>query len=271
MSIKLIAIDLDGTLLNNNRVITSAVKKSILTAKSYGVHILLATGRPYIGTQQYLHDLELDKVGCYCICNNGSLIVHAENGKPLFETLLNYSDYVYLESLSRQVGSHFHVFDHQKLYTANRDISKYTVHESFITGIPLYFCPADEMDQKISFSKMMMIDYPSVLDRAITYIPEKTYKLYTIMKSSPYFLEILSKDADKGKGIALMANYLNISRENIMSIGDHENDLAMLKYAGIGVAMGNAEPLIKNAAQFVTKSNQEDGVMVAINKFLLHQ
>ncbi|MEG2665378.1 MAG: HAD hydrolase family protein, partial [Hafnia sp.] len=86
MSIKLIAIDLDGTLLNNDRAVAPAVKQAILAAKAQGVHVLLATGRPFIGAQQYLRELELDKTGCYCLCNNGGLIVHAENGEPLFET-----------------------------------------------------------------------------------------------------------------------------------------------------------------------------------------
>ncbi|UDG81477.1 Sugar phosphatase YidA [Candidatus Profftia lariciata] len=268
MSIKLIAIDLDGTLLNKDYIITPAVKKSILTARSHDVHILLATGRPFVGVRQYLRDLELDKVGCYCLCNNGGLIVHANNGKPLFETLLDHKDYIYLESLSHQIGSHFHAFNHHVLYTANRNISKYTIHESFITGIPLYFCPANEMDKNIKFPKVMMIDHPDILNKAIERIPKEVYKLYTIMKSSPYYLEILNKNANKGKGVALIAKYLNISRENIMSIGDHDNDLAMVKYAGIGVAMGNAEPILKEVAQFITNTNEEDGVMVAINKFL---
>ncbi|TBL88632.1 sugar-phosphatase [Hafnia alvei] len=268
MSIKLIAIDLDGTLLNNDRMVAPAVKQAILAAKAQGVHVVLATGRPFIGAQQYLHELELDTAGCYCLCNNGGLIVHAENGEPLFETLLDNADYLYLESLSRQVGSHFHALDHHKLYTANRDVSKYTVHESFITGIPLHFCPADEMDKSIRFPKVMMIDHPEVLDAAIARIPPEAYERYTMMKSSPYFLEVLNKDADKGKGIARLAQYLNIPRENVMCIGDHGNDLAMVEYAGVGVAMGNAEPAIKDAAQFVTTTNQEDGVAVAINKFV---
>ncbi|WP_216782685.1 sugar-phosphatase [Candidatus Profftia tarda] len=271
MSIKLIAIDLDGTLLNNDLMITPGVKESILSAIAHGVHILLATGRPFIGAKKYLQELELNKAGCYCLCNNGALIVHADNGRPLFETLLDHNDYLYLESLSHRVGAHFHAFDYDKLYTANRDISKYTIYESFITGIPLHFCPSNEMDKKIRFPKVMMIDQPEVLDAAIDLIPKEIYKLYTIMKSSPYFLEILNKEADKGKGLSRIARYLNISHENVMSIGDHENDLAMIKYAGIGVAMGNAEYVIKEAAQFVTNNNQEDGVMIAINKLLFHK
>lgn len=117
----------------------------------------------------------------------------------------------------------------------------------------------------------MMIDDPEVLEKAIARIPPEAYERYTIVRSSPNFLEILNKDADKGKGVAQMAEYLNIPRENVMCIGDHGNDLAMVKYAGVGVAMGNAEPSIKEAAQFVTTTNQEDGVAVAINKFVFEK
>lgn len=269
MTIQLIAIDLDGTLLNPERKITPAVKQAIMAARARGVHIVLATGRPFIGAQEYLRELELEQDGCYCISNNGGLIHYAYDGAILFETLLSYEDYRFFEALSHQIGSHFHALDRNKLYTANRDVSPYTVRESFITGIPLHYCPAEEMDAGLRFPKVMMIDHPEILDAAISRIPADVFERYTLMKSSGFFLEILHKDADKGKGVAKLAEHLGIGRENVMCIGDHGNDLAMIQYAGTGVAMGNAEPAIKEAAQFITATNQEDGVAVAINKFVL--
>lgn len=269
MTIQLIAIDLDGTLLNPERKVTPAVKQAIMAAKARGVHIVLASGRPFIGVQEYLRELGLEAEGNYCISNNGGLIHHAHNGDILFETLLSYEDYRFFEALSHQIGSHFHALDRNTLYTANRDVSPYTVRESFITAISLHYCPAEEMDPATRFPKVMMIDHPEILDAAIARIPPEVFERYTLMKSSGFFLEILHKDADKGKGVAKLAEFLGIARQNVMCIGDHGNDLAMVEYAGVGVAMGNAEPAIKEAAQFVTTSNKEDGVAVAINKFVL--
>ena len=89
------------------------------------------------------------------------------------------------------------------------------------------------------------------------------------MKSSPYYLEILDKRVNKGQGVKMLAEKLGIPRENIMTLGDQENDIAMLEYAGTGVAMGNAIDSVKAVSQFVTKTNMEDGVAYAIQKFVL--
>ncbi|WP_035602804.1 sugar-phosphatase [Edwardsiella tarda] len=270
MPIKLIAIDLDGTLLNDAREITPAVQEAIAAARRQGVRVVLATGRPLVGVQRYLQELALDTTGEYCLCNNGGLVVHADSGEVLFETSLDYDDYRYLEALAREVGSHFHALDAGRLFTANRDISKYTVHEAFITGIPLYFCPAESMDPTLRFPKMMMIDHPEVLEAAIARIPSSVFQRYTLLRSSPFFLEILHRDVDKGKGIARLAQHLGIERQSVMCIGDHGNDLAMIEYAGLGVAMGNADAAILAAAQYVTASNREDGVAQAIRQWVLN-
>ena len=167
------------------------------------------------------------------------------------------------------MGSHFHALDRNTLYTANRDISYYTVHESFVATIPLVFCEAEKMDPSIEFLKVMMIDEPAILDQAIARIPAEVKEKYTVLKSSPYFLEILDKRVNKGTGVKSLAEVLGIKQEEIMAIGDQENDIAMIEYAGVGVAMDNAIPAVKEAANFVTKSNLEDGVAWAIEKYVL--
>jgi len=271
MAIELIAIDMDGTLLNPQHEVTPAVKQALAAARAKGVQIVLATGRPYMGVERYLQELDLQQEGCYCITNNGALVHNAQDGSVIAEISLTIDDYHYFEKLACQLGVHFHALTKTDLFTANRDVSRYTVHESFTTGIPLKFCPAEEMDLALTFPKVMMIDHPGVLDRAISQIPAEARARYTIMKSSPYFLEILDRRVNKGEGVKALAEKLGIARENVMTLGDQENDIAMLEYAGIGVAMGNALDSVKAVSQFVTKTNMEDGVAFAINKFVLGQ
>ncbi len=115
----------------------------------------------------------------------------------------------------------------------------------------------------------MMIDEPDILDKVITRIPQEVKEKYTVLKSAPYFLEILDKRVTKGTGVKSLAEVLNIQPEEVMAIGDQENDIAMLEYAGIGVAMKNAIDAVKEAANVVTRSNLEDGVAYAIEKFAL--
>ncbi|MRT02510.1 sugar-phosphatase [Ewingella americana] len=270
MAIELIAIDMDGTLLNPQHEVTPAVKKALSAARDKGVQIVLATGRPFVGVQRYLMELDLQQEGCYCITNNGALVHNAQDGSVIAEIAMDIYDYHYFEKLSRELGVHYHALTRTELFTANRDISQYTVNESAVTGIPLHFCPAEEMDAAMTFPKVMMIDHPELLDRAIAQIPAEAKQRYTIMKSSPYYLEILDKRVNKGEGVKALAEKLGIPRENVMTLGDQENDIAMLEYAGIGVAMGNALDSVKAVSQFVTKTNLEDGVAYAVEKFVLN-
>lgn len=269
MSIKLIAIDMDGTLLLPDHTISPAVKEAIAAARERGVNVVLTTGRPYAGVENYLRELHMNQPGDYCITYNGALVQKAADGSAVAQTPLSYDDYRYLEQLSREVGSHFHALDRTTLYTANRDISRYTVHESFVATIPLVFCEAEKMDPNMTFLKVMMIDEPDILDKAITRIPQEVKEKYTVLKSAPYFLEILDKRVTKGTGVKSLAEALNIKPEEVMAIGDQENDIAMLEYAGVGVAMENAIGSVKEVANFVTKTNLDDGVAYAIEKFVL--
>ncbi len=125
------------------------------------------------------------------------------------------------------------------------------------------------MDPATRFPKLMMIDKPHLLDKAIAGLPARARDSYTILKSAPYYLEILNPLVNKGYGVKMLADKLGLQQSEVMAIGDQENDLAMIEYAGTGVAMGNAIDSVKNIAQFVTKTNMEDGVAHAIEELVL--
>lgn len=270
MAIELIAIDIDGTLLDPQHQITPAVQAAIASARQRGVHVVLATGRPFVGVRRFLEQLGLNHAGHYCITNNGALVQQAHDGQTIAETVLSFEDYLYCEQLARELGVHFHALDHQFLYTANRDISPHTVYESYLSGIPLKFRRVEEMDRSMVFPKVMMIDDQPVLDAAIARLPAEAHQRFTIMKSSPVFLEILDRRVDKGEGLKKLTEYLGLAREQVMALGDQQNDLAMIRYAGLGVAMGNALDEVKAAADHVTASNRESGVALAIERFVLN-
>ncbi|PZL92535.1 sugar-phosphatase, partial [Pantoea graminicola] len=99
--------------------------------------------------------------------------------------------------------------------------------------------------------------------------PEQAKQTYTILKSAPYYLEILDRRVNKGQGVRMLAEKLGLKQEEVMAIGDQENDLAMIEYAGTGVAMGNAIDSVKQIAQFITRTNMEDGVAHAIEELVL--
>lgn len=269
MAIKLIAIDMDGTLLNPQHEITPGVKSALDRARQKGVSIVLTTGRPFVGIQRYLMELDMQAPGQYAISNNGALVHQAEDGECVAEVTLTFDDYLYIENLARELGVHFQAFDKTHLYTPNKDISEYTIHEASLTGIPVRYRAVEEMDHTIRFPKLMMIDRPDLLDAAIARLPEHAHQTYTILKSAPYYLEILHRRVNKGQGVKMLAEKLGLKQEEVMAIGDQENDLAMIDYAGTGVAMGNAIDSVKKIAQFITKTNMEDGVAHAIEELVL--
>ncbi|MGC6768010.1 sugar-phosphatase [Enterococcus sp. LJL51] len=268
MTIKLVAIDIDGTLLNSNREITPRVKEAIKKANDQGVYIVLCTGRPIPGVENFLQELDLYKENDYVITYNGSLVQATKSKEVISEYSLPYEDFLEIELMARKLNVHLHMSDEQSIYTFNRDIGKYTVHEAYLVDMPLRYRSVEEITPEIKAIKMMMIDEPEILDEAISKIPECFKEKYTTVKSTEFYYEILNKEASKGNALKKLAAHLNIPIEETMAIGDNENDLSMIEAAGIGVAMGNATDSVKAAAQVETASNDEDGVAEILFKYL---
>lgn len=271
MTIKLVAIDIDGTLLNSNKKITANTKAAILEAKKVGVKVVLATGRPYPGVLAALKELNLEEAGDYVITYNGSLVQASDTQATISSYGLSYQEFIEIEALSRQLGVHLHTIDRENIYTANHHISPYTIHEVGLTGMPLYYRSIDQMTPQLEIVKMMMIDEPEILDEAIEKIPAWFKEKYTTAKSAPFYYEILHPQANKGQALHDLAQHLKIKQEETMAIGDNENDLAMIRYAGIGVAMANSVPLLKAEADVETLSNDEDGVAVAFERYVFNK
>lgn len=268
-AVDLIAIDIDGTLLNPNRQLTPEVKAAIHEAKKAGIRVVLCTGRPSSGVNPFLKELRLEGEGDYAITFNGALVQKADTKEIMAHHTMNHQDYLTLLEEAEAAGIHYHVLDTQNLYTPNRDISKYTVVESYLTDTPLFYRAPEEMDPHAAYSKMMMIDEKDVLDAGIARLPETLWEDYTVLRSMPYFLEFLNKEASKGTALKDLGHLLGIPRDRLMAIGDSGNDTDLIEYAGIGVAMANAVDEVKDIANVFTASNAEDGVAKAIRKYAL--
>lgn len=266
---KLIAIDIDGTLMNDRKEITKEVNEAIQAAKAKGVKVVICTGRPIVGVQSIIEELKLNEEDEYVITFNGALVQNTYNQDVESQITLNYENLKELYDLSLKLNSPLHFFDTENLFTPNREISKYTIHEAHINQIPLHYLPIEEAAKDMVIPKVMFIDEPERLDKIIGNIPEEFWDKYTFVKSTPFFLEILDPSVSKGNAVKLLAEKLGITREEVICIGDGENDLSMIEYAGCGVAMANAVSLVKEAAQFHTLSNNEHGVAHAIEKLVL--
>ena len=240
MSIKLVAVDIDGTLLNNQKEITPEVFSAVQDAKAAGVKIVIATGRPIAGVQKLLEELELNQPDNYVVTFNGGLVQDTVTGQELIKETLTYEDYLDIELLGRKLGVHMHAITKDGIYTANRNIVK-----------------------------CMFIDEPEILDAAITKLPPELAEKYTLVKSAPFYLEIVKKTVNKGAAILHLAEKLGLSKEQTMAIGDEENDRAMLEAVGSPVVMENGKEELKKIAKYITKSNDESGVAHAIREWVL--
>ena len=268
MSIKLVAVDIDGTLLTNDRKVTPEVFEAVQDAKKQGVKVIIATGRPIPGVQTLLDELNLKESGDYVITFNGGLVQDTATGENIITETMTYDDYLDIEFLSRKLDVHMHAITKEGIFTANRNIGKYTVHESTLVNMPIFYRTPEEMGDK-EIIKMMFIDEPEILDAAIEKIPPVYSDKYTIVKSTPFYLEILKKTANKGIAVTHLAEKLGLSKEETMAIGDEENDRAMLEVVGSPVVMENGNPELKKIAKHITKSNDESGVAYAIRKWVL--
>lgn len=266
---KLIALDMDGTLLNEEKIISEANYAAIQEAKKNGMKVVLASGRPLEGLKRYLNELDLISDKDYVVAFNGALVQNTKSGHVISKTTLELQDYRDLYELSKELNVNIHALTESYVMTPKH--SKYTQLEGDINNIPIEIIDVDKVDESTTIVKVMLIDEPELIDEIIEKIPEDFKKNYTIVRSAPFFLEFLHKSVNKGVGVAAVAEELNIKQEEIICVGDAGNDIHMIKYAGLGVAMDNASSEIKKAANYVTYTNVNDGVAHVINKFMLSE
>lgn len=268
MGIKLVAVDIDGTLLNANKEITPAVFEAIQEAKRQGVKIVIATGRPITGVQAIVKELKLTDEGDYVITFNGGLVQDVATKQDVVKETLSYDDYLDIELLARKLEVPMHASTKEGMYTANRNIGKYTIYESMLVDSPVYYRTPDEMKDK-EIVKTMLVDKPNILDEKIKLIPSKFFEKYNIAKSADFYLEITPKTVSKGLAIQHLAERLGLTLEETMAIGDEENDRSMLEMVGNPVVMENGNPELKKIAKYITKSNEESGVAYALREWVL--
>ncbi|PAB60469.1 sugar-phosphatase [Anaeromicrobium sediminis] len=265
---KLIALDMDGTLLNSNKEISKENYEAIKKARENGVKVVLATGRPVDGVKKYLEELDMVSDEEYVAAYNGAVIQNGKSGDIISKIPLNLDCYKELYELSKELEVNIHALTEKGVTTPK--YNEYTEVEATINEIPLMVEEVSDIDENETIIKVMFIDDPKKLDDITDKIPEHIKEKYTVVRTYPIFLEFLDKRVDKAFGVKTIAENLNIKQEEIICVGDAGNDLGMVKYAGLGVAMDNAFDEVKEIANYVTLSNDNHGVAHVIEKFILN-
>lgn len=285
MAIKLLALDLDGTLLNSRGELTERNRAAMALARERGVRVALVTGRRFRDARPLALELGLDVP---VISHNGALTKHARTLETVAALLLPLeAAHAVLRAgrahnMDAMVSDDPHglgllLYDH--INEDNHALAKYIAWSRRIHGpeavetirrVPSLDEYLDHSPVHIAFSgtcaMMEMLD--QILERELG----ASIKAFSTMYPKQNFalLDVLHPEASKGAGVAAAAAELGVAREEIMAIGDNFNDLEMLYYAGTGVLMGNADPSLQTNARFhVTATNDEDGVAFAIEEFIL--
>lgn len=265
---KLVALDMDGTLLSSDGTISAENKAAIAAARQQGVTIVLASGRPLEGMKWALDALNMNGKNDFVLSYNASLIQRVSDNAIIRSETLTGIDAKNIASLAHDLGVHVHAFTRrQGLITPVSNT--YTDHEANINGLDITITDFSTLDDDEEVMKVMMIDEPECLSSAIAQLPAFLYEKYTIVQSAPFFLEFMNPHSNKGVGVEALANYLDIKQNEVICMGDAGNDHHMLEYAGLGVAMGNATEATKAIADHITETNNNAGVAKVIQTFIL--
>lgn len=272
MAIKMVAIDIDGTLINDNREITPKTVDAIKQASKQGVKIVLCTGRPMTGVQAYLDQLGLDnRDDEYVVSFNGGL-AQTTSKKVVVDASISFNDYVDWENYCLKEGVHSQIETRDFIYTTNQNLSRYTIYESELVSMPVRYRALDEMariqDQYV-IAKAMMVDDKATIDRALKDLPQELADRFSIVRSEDFYLEFMHKSVSKGQALNRLCDELKIDASEVMALGNAQNDNSMIEFAGKGIAMGNSVPETLAIADEVTADNNHDGVAEAIEKYVL--
>ncbi|WP_069648914.1 Cof-type HAD-IIB family hydrolase [Caloranaerobacter ferrireducens] len=293
---KLLALDMDGTLLNKEHKISRENFEAIQEALRMGVKVVLASGRIFGGMLPYLEQLNIIDDENYSVSCAGGLVLNNTMSKVIQSNGLNIEDLKYIYGLTKELNLSLNVYTRDSILVFQDDI--FSKFESIANNVPLKLVDFNSLSDDIEIYKITIINdsidavmkmkkffkklhtsdiiqdkrykgikrlEDDILDKISTKLSDK----YTVVKPFQFTLEVINKSCNKWTGIKKIAEELGIQNEEIICIGDSENDEHMIRNAGLGVAMANGFSKVKEIADYVTYTNDQHGVAHVINKFIL--
>lgn len=269
MKYQLLALDLDGTLTNSRKEITPPTREALIDIQKNGKKVVLASGRPSQGVLPLAKELHLGDYGSYILSFNGGRITDCRSGEIIYSKYL--PDDVaapLLEIVKRYPGVDILAYTDTELISG-ADTNEYSEKESFINHMPIV--KADDFVTRVSMqknNKFLITGDPELIQKVKADTEEHFHSYLSIYCSDVFFLEIMPQGIDKAHSLTKLLTSIGLSTDAMICCGDGYNDLTMIETAGLGVAMANAQPLVKESADYITKSNDEDGVLHVINEFM---
>jgi Cof subfamily protein (haloacid dehalogenase superfamily) len=269
MEYKLVVLDVDGTLLNEDKEITLRTRTALLKVQHLGVQIVLASGRPTYGLASLAKELGLDKNGGYILSYNGGQIINMQTNELLFEKRVDPEMIPYLERKAKKSDFPIFTYFQDTLLTTHPENERIR-KEAELNGMQVK--GVADFAEAIDFSPckcMLVSEDEEALTALEVHWKKRLAGSLDVFRSEPYFLEIVPQYIDKANTLSWLMEKLEIKANEVIAIGDGVCDVTMIQLAGLGVAMGNAQDSVKACADYVTHSNEEDGVAIVVEKYIL--
>ena len=270
MKYKLLVLDLDGTLTNSKKEITRHTKETLIKAQEAGLKVVLASGRPTYGVAPLANELELQKYEGYILAYNGGEIIDWKTRELMYEKQLDSDLLPYLYRCAKENDFAIVTYENEYVLTEKPD-DEYVLKEALLNVMKIKKVDNFLEAVKHPITKCLIVGEPSRLALLEKEMYEKLKDRMGVFRSEPYFLELVPKGIDKAQSLSVLLEEIGMTKNEMIAIGDGFNDLSMIQYAGLGIAMENAQDVVKQAADFITLSNEEDGVAYAVEKFYLEK
>jgi Cof subfamily protein (haloacid dehalogenase superfamily) len=262
MNYRMIALDVDGTLLNDDHKLTSRVREAVREAAEKGAEIVLCTGRGSTSALSVLQELGLQGT---MITHNGSSVVDSETREVLYDTVISPLQAERYISYCRDRGIHYDMNTAFDLFVEGVGEEAAAMYNHLLARPILRSHQEGYPDRLL---KLSIYAPKEVLDEVQVEWAEWKHELQTV-RSGDNFIDVQHLHATKGKALERLAEIRGVARENILALGNYYNDIGMIAFAGWGVAMDNSPPEVKAEADDVTVSNNEDGVAIVIEQLVL--
>ncbi|MGN0395554.1 MAG: Cof-type HAD-IIB family hydrolase [Coprococcus sp.] len=268
MKKKILALDIDGTLTNSKKEVTQKTLDKIMEIQDKGHIVAIASGRPLPGIRRIADLLQLDKYGGYVLAFNGGRIVNYKTGEVVYQETLDNQVVREIYDYAIKEDAGMVTYEGDTVITGTR-IDDYMAMEARLNYMEIN--QLDNFKEYINFplNKCLMTAEDNKAFDMENELKEQYEGKVNIFRSEPFFVEIMPPDVHKASSLEKLLNILHMDVSDLIACGDGYNDLTMIEYAGTGVAMANAQQIVKEHADYITLSNDEDGLVPVIDKFIL--
>jgi len=267
---KILVLDIDGTLTNSKKEIPPRTKSAIIKAQEKGVIVALASGRPSQGITHVANELELDRFGGYVLSFNGGVITNYQTKEVIFEKVLPDGVIPVLYDEAKKAGVAIVSYLDDAIVTETPE-AKYIDYEAFLNHMKVVKVDDFVDTLRSPVTKCLMVGDPEILVKEEERLKKKLGDRLNVFRSEPFFLEIMPQNIDKAYSLNKLLKHLKMTREEMIACGDGFNDRSMIEFAGLGVAMCNAQPEVKAVADLVTLTNDEEGVALVVEDYMLKE